>query len=61
MTPVPLHHTGPKFGRKPRAHDARIPKYHELRKDPAPFPTFVDYSVGMPRALGEMWNDSLGD
>jgi hypothetical protein len=52
-----------KLGRRPRAHDSRIPKIEKLRVGetfPA-LPKSVDYGAGMPANLGVMLNDTLGD
>jgi hypothetical protein len=52
-----------KFGRKPRAHNARIPHMKAVRAGAAAtwYPPFIDYAAAMPASLGEMLNDSLGD
>ncbi len=53
-----------KFGRLPRSHDPRVPKYATLRapgQAVPPVPALVDYSVGMPANLGMMLNDTIGD
>ena len=51
------------LGRLPRAHDPRIPHLSALlagKKLPPP-PAQVDYTKGMPKNLGMMLNDTLGD
>jgi len=52
-----------KLGRKPRGHDPRVPKMKMVRKAASlpPLPASIDYSMGMPRDLGVMLNDTLGD
>jgi hypothetical protein len=52
-----------KFGRLPRKHDERIPKYSALtaKRAIAPPPTAVDYTRVLGNSLGEFGNDRLGD
>jgi len=52
-----------KLGRTPRGHDSRIPHMSALLagRKPAPPPASVDYTKGMPRDLGIMLNNTLGD
>jgi len=52
-----------KLGRSPRAFDPRIPHMSALLagKTLTPPPASVDYSQGMPKDLGMMLNDTLGD
>ena len=51
------------LGRLPRAHDPRIPHLSALLagKTLPPPPAQVDYTKGMPKTLGMMMNDTLGD
>jgi hypothetical protein len=51
------------LGRLPRAHDPRIPHFSSLvaGKSLPPPPAQVDYTKGMPKNLGMMLNDTLGD
>ena len=51
------------LGRLPRAHDPRIPHLSALLagKTLPPPPAQVDYTKGMPKNLGMMMNDTLGD
>lgn len=52
-----------KFGRLPRKHDERVPKFSTMIADKQlpPPPLAVDWSVGMPKDFGMMLNDRLGD
>jgi hypothetical protein len=52
-----------KLGRLARAHDPRIPHLSALLagKTLPPPPAQVDYTKGMPKNLGMMLNDTLGD
>ena len=51
------------LGRLARAHDPRIPHLSALLagKTLPPPPAQVDYTKGMPKNLGMMLNDTLGD
>jgi hypothetical protein len=50
-----------KFGRRPRAHDPRVPKMSLVRKGALPpYPQSIDYATGMAANLGAMLNDTLG-
>ena len=51
------------LGRLARAHDPRIPHLSALLagKKLSPPPAQVDYTKGMPKNLGMMMNDTLGD
>ena len=51
------------LGRLPRAHDPRIPHLSALLagKTLPPPPAQVDYTKSMPKTLGMMMNDTLGD
>jgi hypothetical protein len=54
-----------RLGRKPRGHDARIPKMAVARAMAVgryvPVPAEVDYAAGLPVSLGVMLNSELGD
>jgi len=52
-----------RFGRRPRAHDPRIPRYRKLTAAQPAFsiPDAVDYTAGLPAALGMYGNDQIGD
>jgi hypothetical protein len=53
----------PKLGRTHRTYDPRIPHLSALLAGQTlqPPPAFVDWTEGMPRQLGMMLNDTLGD
>jgi len=51
-----------RFGRKPRAHDHRLPRYRALATETLiTLPVAVDYTAGLPASLGMYENDRLGD
>jgi hypothetical protein len=52
-----------KLGRKPRGHDARIPRMSTLQRGQplTPPPPSVDWTAKLPADTGAMLNDALGD
>lgn len=52
-----------KYGRKPRAHDPRVPHLTKMLagRSLGDIPESENWSSGMPSMLGMMLNDSLGD
>jgi hypothetical protein len=52
-----------RLGRLARSYDKRIPMLHTLMEGivPQPVKPAVDYTNGMPKDLGVMLNDTLGD
>jgi hypothetical protein len=50
-----------KYGRKPRIYDPRVPEFSALGAVPVALPQQVDYDEHMPRNLGFMLNENLGD
>jgi hypothetical protein len=51
-----------RLGRLPRAHNPRIPSYHQMRAARLPpIPDHVNWLLGAPQDLGMMGNDRLGD
>ena len=62
MTEHITAHPHRRLGRLARRHDPRVPKWARVRRAPtAPAPPSCDWGASLPRDLGMMLNDQLGD